>query len=993
MKNKKLILLSILVCSFLFISVLIPSLAKLVTSKNYAFNEWDGSIASSFNSGNGTIGSPYIISNASEFAYFKESLKKNDYDNKYIKITNDIILNSGFFKVDDNLKYIKDDITYYLDSTTNKYYEDSVFTKSVGSINEFEMLNEFNGTLDGGNHTIYGLFIKGDNSSLFDSIGGTISNLIIENAYLYGEYNSSGLAFNSNGATINNVVVEGNILSNVGTDINSDENSISAGIIINANDSNIENVVNRAYVNNKIASGLVGIIKNTNISKSYNIGNINGDISSGIANTIDSSASSLSYVYNEGILNNDSSGLVSNIINSNVNIDHSYNSYNTYALGENENSIISITNSYNKISQEDFLTYNKDVIKEMFDNEYFIYDDMPLIELDYENLKYVNIVLKDNNWNTFKEDINYVSYDEDLSLILTSTKDYKAIKDVYYYLSEDELTKSDLENINWISYENPIGLKNKGTYILYAKVVNYNDDVYYLNTDRIYLYVDNIYASIQVDDYNWDNLHDTDYLFVKSKSFEIKAYSKNDIKSVDYLVTNHILNLDELENDNSWINYKKPVNITNDSIVYVKVEDNNSNVIYINSDHFIDTKYELTNVKSGNNLKFNSEMTYNSSISFNVELDNSNFSLDGFTRSIVSNESLPINTHIILNDLSENKVYEYLVDDSTNNEILLNKFREVGLSSDVFYTNKNSNKEKFNLIIDFKNIEETNKEFSIYFKAKKDNGELTSDPIYFKLNSLTDDINSNLHVTNSGYISLIKYNSLSTTNIYFNTSFDNKYLNTSLEDLDKVLIIEVIDSNNNVVNKDNYKGLKFVYKNKTYTPDNSNKTIIKLDDLNNIKDILTIKTSEDISGLLDESSTLKITLGLTFNNVIKYQSNNSINIPIVINKRINNYSFGVSVNKRLVNTNELFIFNINSTINNPNIKVYLYKKKERNGSNQEYTEVNISDYINESIEDIQNGENQISFKDGVEKNSYMFKFDLYNEDTYIGENSIKVVVR
>ena len=79
-----------MICCFLFISVLIPTLAKLVTSKNYAYEEWDGSIASSFNSGNGTIESPYIISNASEFAYFKESLKKNDYDNKYIKITNDV---------------------------------------------------------------------------------------------------------------------------------------------------------------------------------------------------------------------------------------------------------------------------------------------------------------------------------------------------------------------------------------------------------------------------------------------------------------------------------------------------------------------------------------------------------------------------------------------------------------------------------------------------------------------------------------------------------------------------------------------------------------------------------------------------------------------------------------------------------------------------------------------------------------------------------------
>ena len=80
-------------------------------------------------------------------------------------------------------------------------------------------------------------------------------------------------------------------------------------------------------------------------------------------------------------------------------------------------------------------------------------------------------------------------------------------------------------------------------------------------------------------------------------------------------------------------------------------------------------------------------------------------------------------------------------------------------------------------------------------------------------------------------------------------------------------------------------------------------------------------------------------------------------------------------------------------IDNPTIKVSLYKKKERNGANQEYTEVKLSDYINESIESISSNETFISFKDGVEKNSYSFKFSLYDGDTFVGENSIKVVVR
>ena len=990
MKKKKIILFSILVCSFLFICVLIPTLAKLVTSKNNINNEWDGSIASSFNSGEGTIDSPYIISNASEFAYFKESLKKDDYENKYFKITDDIIINAGLFKEDEELEYIKDDTIYYLDTNTNKYYEGSSFENYVGSINEFEMLSTFKGFLDGGNHTIYGLFIDGDNSSLFDSIGGSINNLIIENAYIYGEYSSSGLALNSNDSTINNVIIDGNILS--GNDSNDDTN-ISAGLIINANNSNIEKVVNRANVENKIASGLIGISNNTNITKSYNLGNINGETSSGIVDTITSSESSLSYVYNEGTLTNKSSGLVSNIIDSIIEIRNSYNSFNTNALGRKENSNITITNSYNKISNEEFLTYNKNAIKELFNDNEFFYDDIPLTKLDYETQKYVNIVLKNNVWNTFKENVDYISYDEDLSFILVSTKDYKAIKNVYYYLSEDELTKDDLETVNWTDYDKPIDLNKKGIYILYVKLVNYNDEVNYLNTDRVYLYVDNIYASIKVDDKSWDELHSPSYVFINNKKVEIKAYSINDIKSIKYLVTSDILDSNDLVETTSWINYQNPINIKNDSIIYVKVEDKNSNIIYLNSDLFIDTKYSISNLKSGGNLKFNSNMTYNSSISFDVELDNENVTLDGFTRSIVSNEVLPVNTHIVISDITRNKVYEYSVTELTGKEIALNKFREVGLIIEKTYSNEDTQKEKFNIIIDFKNIEETNKEYNIYFKAKRVSEELTSNVISFKLNSL-DEINSNLSITSGNNISTINYNSSSITNVKFNTSFNGEYLNTNLEDLDKVLIIEVLDKNGSVVNKDNYKGLKFIYNSKNYSSNNANKTLIKLEEINNTSETLVIKTSEDINRLLDDDYVLKISLGLAVNNLIKYHSNNSINIPIVINKNnLNRYGFNISTDKRIVSATNLFKIKVSSSIDNPTIKVSLYKKKERNATNQEYTEVNISDYINESIESISKGETQVSFKDGVEKNSYMFKFSLYDGEDFVGENSIKVVVR
>ena len=64
-------------------------------------DKWDGvSIATSFSSGNGTIDNPYLISNGSEFIYFKNLIEGNDanlYKDKYYKLSNDIDFDNHSF--------------------------------------------------------------------------------------------------------------------------------------------------------------------------------------------------------------------------------------------------------------------------------------------------------------------------------------------------------------------------------------------------------------------------------------------------------------------------------------------------------------------------------------------------------------------------------------------------------------------------------------------------------------------------------------------------------------------------------------------------------------------------------------------------------------------------------------------------------------------------------------------------------------------------------
>ena len=79
----------------------IPTLSRYKNRTSYyQVIEWDGSIASEYRSGSGTLEDPYIISNGQEFAFFIEKLKTTDYDGYYFKLNNDIILNKGRFSYD-----------------------------------------------------------------------------------------------------------------------------------------------------------------------------------------------------------------------------------------------------------------------------------------------------------------------------------------------------------------------------------------------------------------------------------------------------------------------------------------------------------------------------------------------------------------------------------------------------------------------------------------------------------------------------------------------------------------------------------------------------------------------------------------------------------------------------------------------------------------------------------------------------------------------------
>ena len=112
---------------------------------------WDGSIASGFEKGSGTVDDPYVISTPSQLAYFRTAVNTgNDFRGQFIKLEADLFIT---------------------DITSDSPLE----WESIGNTK-----NPFCGTFDGDGHVIFGLYGGG----LFGYIRGSVKNLGIADSFV-----------------------------------------------------------------------------------------------------------------------------------------------------------------------------------------------------------------------------------------------------------------------------------------------------------------------------------------------------------------------------------------------------------------------------------------------------------------------------------------------------------------------------------------------------------------------------------------------------------------------------------------------------------------------------------------------------------------------------------------------------------------------------------------------------------------------------------------
>jgi len=235
---------------------LLCTVVCLLCGTTFASEVWDGTAATSFDSGSGTEDDPYLISNGAQLAGIS--------DNSYYRLTADIYLND----------------TTGWESWTAENGPANVWTPLFSS-------NNFQGTLDGDGHTIYGLYIVKTNaqgSGLFGRTSGAeFRDLSIGQSAVFGYNRVGSLIGEANDTTIRNCHSSGIV---AGTDEN------IAGLVGHAYDCAISDCSNSGTVSGLVSDngmrGVAGIVGQTfggTVENCSNTGTITGynDCIGGIA--------------------------------------------------------------------------------------------------------------------------------------------------------------------------------------------------------------------------------------------------------------------------------------------------------------------------------------------------------------------------------------------------------------------------------------------------------------------------------------------------------------------------------------------------------------------------------------------------------------------------------------------------------------------------------------------------------------------------------------
>jgi len=864
---------------------------------------------------------------------------------------------------------------------------------------------------------------------------------------------------------------------------------ITSGLFINSKNSVIKNVINKSLVQgNYLTSGFVANVKEgLEISNSYNNGEIKSSkISSGIIGQIKDNINhtTLTNVYNTGTIDSNlSSGLIGLIQNNTglVNIKNSLNLSENYAINTIINSTTNIINCYssngltvyNGLGTGEFVYndtqkfYDKEFMTLLGYNEFtnvknietnsdniWIYEknSIPILYIDDLNNPVATINLNKYSWNNLSEELNLINLENNITFSINQVNETNPIKEIYYFVTKENfvITKENLNlMVDWKVYEEPVKIEESGYYVIYAKVIDKDNDVTYINTDIIALNTTGFKANIISDDQLWNEFNEEPKSIYLSDDINLSIFSVDSlfgINNVQYYVSNEILTEEQVKNISNWTLYTENILIDTPGkyIIYAKIENGENVTKYISTDYLLYNGYVQTLTLGNKNIDYGTNYITNSSLinllfesGFEVEFK------EGYSHSLIFNILLPQGTKLTLFDKLKNKVYYLKI---TSNEDLygyntscigknncskfatykFSDFTEIGKTDSLNYDeSQNYNNvlknEKFYINIDFSQTDIVENYYDIFaYLAIKDNEDnflyKTFDESITKFNiysliegnsittkhSLTSDYNSHPIYYNSNSETLINF-----YNIFKYQMINNKnIIDTIYENKKSGLLIGLYNEENELVNRNYLNNMIFELDNKEYFANSENVIKINLGSATEKVNTLKIKTKENSSGLTNGQYYLKINNYIS-NDGYYYDSLSvgEIIIPIIVEDQleiIQNYSFDVEMNSESIIINKKqeehqSIFNIyySGELFEPNIRISLYEKKELTAYNQEYNIVDILNYTSDILNnagsnkyfvDINNNPLKLNIlPNKFNNNGYKFVFELYDGSRKITE--------
>lgn len=458
-------------------------------------------------------------------------------------------------------------------------------------------------------------------------------------------------------------------------------------------------------------------------------------------------------------------------------------------------------------------------------------------------------------------------------------------------------------------------------------------------------------------------------------------------------------------------------------------------------------EYELFTTTSTNITSKSSFSTY-----FSLYAENKKVYKDGYKRSLVTNYILPVNTKITMIDLSsdEKKYYYYIVTDedvtratselSTEGDInyyfsnfmLMGtddgkiKYDDAKANESYYNESTNTSSEEFIFIFDFNDttidtsvvdksmiIELQNSDSQTLISVLGMEASAMLFSIYPDQNAIID-INATSNKNNIYMGEDVTIDSTFTftqqrngTNIIFDTeAFDSKL----------GIKLSLISPTGEVVSGTSLLGLYYEIDGKKYYPNIDGTTRIKLaDKVSNYEEWIKIHTGNSKLGtgtyklrIESYSSIDGIYYGLTPSDTYELDLNiiNEI-YGLDVNTDEKNLVIDKTTGNSLNNTNEVtYNINYDSGLNNPNIKIKLYRRKYDEIYDTNYELVDLKDYISNDLTStntdkmyllISNPKKENSFtftyKTNLKTGTYKLEFILYDNDTEIGSVDKYIVIK